>query len=230
MRLRCLIMVAILGTTSLAAAQTIRLPVQLTPEALRIHQAGFVFDGHNDLPWELRERADAGFLKFDVSKEQPELHTDIPRLRKGNVGAQFWSAYVPADTVKTGDALQKTLEQIDLVHRMMARYPETFALAATVDDIERLRKQGKIASMIGVEGGHSIQNSLGVLRQFYALGVRYMTLTHSDTIDWADAATDTPRHGGLSEFGEEVVREMNRLGMLLTYRMCRSTRCATRCE
>ncbi|MBL8826049.1 MAG: dipeptidase [Planctomycetaceae bacterium] len=192
-----------------------REPITLTPAALEIHRQSFVFDGHNDLPWELRSRADAGFVKFDIAQPQSTLHTDIARLKQGGVGAQFWSAYVPADTMKTGDALLQTLEQIDLIHRLTRRYAETFELARTVSDIERIRRAGKIASLIGVEGGHSIQNSLSVLRQLHALGVRYMTLTHSDTLDWADAATDTAKSDGLSPFGEEVVREMNRLGMLV---------------
>jgi membrane dipeptidase len=190
-------------------------PIVLSDEALKIHREALLIDGHNDLPWELRTRADSGFAKFDISQPQPKLHTDIERLRKGNVGGQFWSAYVPADTIRSGDSLQQTLEQIDLIHRMVRRYPDVFEMASTADDIERIHRSGKIASLIGVEGGHSIQNSLGVLRQLYAMGTRYMTLTHSDTLDWADAATDTPRHGGLSPFGEEVVREMNRLGMLV---------------
>lgn len=192
-----------------------RPPIVVTAEAMRIHRAGFVFDGHNDLPWELREKGDPGFKKLDISQPQPKLHTDIPRLRAGGVGAQFWSAYVPADTAKTGQALAQTLEQIDLIHRMIERYPETFEFATTADDVVRIQKSGKIASLIGVEGGHSIQNSLAVLRQLHARGARYMTLTHSDTIEWADSATDEPKHGGLSEFGEQVIREMNRLGMLV---------------
>jgi membrane dipeptidase len=192
-----------------------RPPVVLSEEALAIHRQALLIDGHNDLPWELRTRADSGFEKFDVSKSQPKLHTDIGRLRKGGLGGVFWSAYVPADTVRTGNSLQQTLEQIDLVHRMVRRYPNDFELALTVDEVERIHASGKIASLIGIEGGHSIQNSLGVLRQLYAMGARYMTLTHSDTLDWADSATDEPKHGGLAPFGEDVVREMNRLGMLV---------------
>jgi membrane dipeptidase len=191
-----------------------RQPVKLTDEALKIHREAIVIDGHNDLPWRLRE-TDMEFRKIDLNKNQPDFHTDIPRLVKGGVGAQFWSAYVPADTRKKGTAVRDTLEQIDVIHRMVKAYPDTFEMADTADDIVRIRKKGKIASLIGVEGGHSIDNSLGVLRMLYELGVRYMTLTHSETLDWADSATDKPKSNGLSEFGEQVVREMNRLGMLV---------------
>jgi membrane dipeptidase len=190
-------------------------PVKLTDEALRIHRAALVFDGHNDLPWQFREKNDLSFRTIDLHRPQKGMHTDIPRLRKGGVGAQFWSAYVPASTGKKGTAVRETLVQIDVIRRMVAAYPETFAMAYTADDVVRIRKEGKIASLIGIEGGHSIDNSLGVLRMLYALGARYMTLTHSETLDWADSATDKPRHHGLTPFGEEVVREMNRLGMLV---------------
>jgi len=194
-----------------------RAPVQLTEEALRIHRQALLIDGHNDLPWQFRENKDLSFRKIDLRRSQKTLglHTDIPRLIQGGVGAQFWSAYVPADTAKKGTAVRMTLEQIDVIKRMVAAYPDTFEMAYTADDIVRIRKKGKIASLIGVEGGHSIDNSLGVLRMLYALGVRYMTLTHSETLDWADSATDEPRHHGLTAFGEQVVREMNRLGMLV---------------
>lgn len=190
-------------------------PVQLTEEALRIHREALLVDGHNDLPWQFREKADLSFERIDIAKSQKNLHTDIPRLRQGNVGAQFWSAFVPAETRKNGTAVKTTLEQIDVIRRMVRAYPDTFEMAYTVDDILRIRKQGKIASLIGIEGGHSIDNSLGVLRMLYALGARYMTLTHSETLDWADSATDEAKHNGLTEFGEQVVREMNRLGMLV---------------
>jgi membrane dipeptidase len=190
-------------------------PVRLTEEGLRVHGEALVVDGHNDLPWKLREKGDLAFHKVDLRKPQPDFNTDIPRLVKGNVGAQFWSAWVPASSGKKGIAVRQTLEQIDIIHRMVRAYPDTFEMASTADDILRVRKQGKIASLIGVEGGHSIDDSLGVLRTYYDLGVRYMTLTHSETIDWADSATDKPRSNGLSPFGEDVVREMNRLGMLV---------------
>ena len=187
----------------------------LTDEARQLHASALLIDGHNDLPWELRSQARGQFDKLDISKPQKTLQTDIPRLRQGGVGAQFWSVWVPVDTAKRGAALTTTLEQIELVKAMIARYPETFELALTVDDIERVHRSGKIASLIGVEGGHSIEGSLNVLRQLYGLGARYMTLTHSDSLDWCDSGTDKPRAGGLSPFGEEVVREMNRLGMMV---------------
>ncbi|MCA9014119.1 MAG: dipeptidase [Planctomycetaceae bacterium] len=199
----------------LPAEEPARKPVVLTDRARKLHQECLVIDGHNDLPWTMREKASSSFKQADISQPQPQFHTDIPRLRKGNVGAQFWSAYVPSETRLERRAAHNTLEQIDLIHRMIKRYPETFEMASTVEDIERIHKSGKIASMIGVEGGHSIENSLSLLRVFYGLGVRYMTLTHSDSLDWADSATDEAKNKGLSPFGEEVVLTMNRLGMLV---------------
>lgn len=190
-------------------------PVVLTDAARKIHADALLFDGHNDLPWQLRKRDNLTFRTFDIARPQPQLHTDIPRLKKGGVGAQFWAAYVPTETMADKTAVTKTLEQVDVIRRMVERYPDTFEMAYTADDVVRVHKAGKIASLIGVEGGHSIDNSLGVLRCYHRLGVKYMTLTHSATLDWADAATDKPKVGGLSPFGEEVVREMNALGMLV---------------
>ncbi|MGW2561451.1 dipeptidase [Streptomyces sp. NPDC001514] len=174
-----------------------------------------VVDGHNDLPWALREQVRYDLDRLDVAADQTgRLHTDIPRLRAGGVGAQFWSVYVRSDMV--GDeAVSATLEQIDVVGRLLTRYPADLARALTADDMEAARKDGRIASLMGAEGGHSINNSLATLRALYALGVRYMTLTHNDNNDWADSATDEPGVGGLSAFGREVVREMNRTGMLV---------------
>lgn len=189
--------------------------VVLTDEGKKVHFEGFVFDGHNDLPWELRTKADSSFDKRDIRKAQPAMHTDIPRLRKGGVGAQFWSVYVPSETMRKGTALNDTLEQIEIVKTMIARYPDVFEQARTADDVERIVKSGKIASLMGVEGGHSIEDSIENLRRLHALGAGYMTLTHSDTLKWADAATDKEQHQGLNAFGEEIVREMNRLGMLV---------------
>jgi membrane dipeptidase len=192
-----------------------RRPVKLTEEALKIHHEAILIDGHNDLPYQLREQKDLLLRKIDIGKLQKNLNTDIPRLRKGGVGAQFWSAYVSAGTMKDGSAVRRTLEQIDVIHRMVKKYSDTFEMAYTADDIVRIHKKGKIASLIGVEGGHSIDNSLGVLRMYHRLGIRYMTLTHSKNLDWADSATDKPEHKGLTPLGEQVVLEMNRLGMLV---------------
>ena len=190
-------------------------PVVLTDVARKIHQECLLVDGHNDLPWKLRTKAGSSFEQVDLTKPQPQFHTDIPRLRQGGVGAQFWSAYVPPDARHENKAAHVALEQIDLIRRMVTRYPESFELALTADDVLRIRQSGKIAALIGVEGGHAIENSLAVLRMFHRLGARYMTLTHNDTIDWADAATDEAKHGGLTRFGEQVVRTMNELGMLV---------------
>ena len=189
-------------------------PVVISERAKKIHASGYVWDGHNDLPWAARERNDVRFEKIDLWNE-PKLHTDIPRLKAGNVGAQFWSVYVPAKTRQAGTAFQTTMEQIDCVYAMVKKYPDVFEIALTASDVERIQKSGKIASLMGVEGGHSIENSLGKLKALFSRGARYMTLTHGDTLDWADAATDKSQSDGLSPFGEEVVREMNRLGMLV---------------
>ncbi|MEU2287426.1 dipeptidase [Streptomyces sp. NPDC013178] len=172
-----------------------------------------VVDGHNDLPWALREQVRYDLDARDIATDQhTHLHTDIPRLRAGGVGAQYWSVYVRADLP---DAVPATLEQIDCVRRLVARHPQALRGALTAADMEAARAEGRIASLMGAEGGHSIANSLGTLRGLYALGVRYMTLTHNDNVDWADSATDEPKAGGLTAFGREVVREMNRLGMLV---------------
>jgi membrane dipeptidase len=173
-----------------------------------------VFDGHNDYPWQVRELAKGDVAALDLRQAQPKLHTDFARLATGGVGAQFWSVYVPS-TLQGTTAVSATLEQIDIVHRMVARYPDRLELALTAADVERIQKTGKIASLIGMEGGHSIDSSLGALRMMYRLGARYMTLTHSLNVPWADSATDAPAHSGLTPFGEDVVREMNRLGMLV---------------
>ena len=173
-----------------------------------------LIDGHNDLPWELRTHYNSDLDAADLTRRRPDTHTDIPRLVEGGVGGQFWSVYVPA--ALAGDAaVTAVIEQVDLVHRMIDRYPGRFALALTADDVDRAFRSGRIASLLGAEGGHSIAGSLGVLRMLFALGVRYLTLTHNSNVGWADSATDVPDTGGLSDFGRSVVAEMNRLGMLV---------------
>lgn len=173
-----------------------------------------VLDGHNDLPWAMRKLCGYDLSVADLAVGVPALHTDIPRLRAGDVAGQFWSVYAPS-SLPEAEAVVATLEQIEFVHRMIARYPRDFGLALTADEVESVRNSGRIASLIGMEGGHSIASSLAVLRVMYDLGARYMTLTHNDNTAWADSATDECVLGGLSAFGEEVVREMNRLGMIV---------------
>lgn len=214
-RLCGLLIFACIAVQSASLSAGERGNVVLSENANKIHSEALVVDGHNDLPWELRQQGSLSFDKLDVSQQQKTLQTDLPRLREGGVGAQFWSVYVPASTAYDGTALSATLEQIEMVNAMIERYPESLARALTVQDIRKARQADKIASLIGLEGGHCIENSLNVLRQLYKLGARYMTLTHSDTLDWADSATDEAKHGGLTPFGEDVVREMNRLGMMV---------------
>lgn len=185
----------------------------LLERARRIHASAPLVDGHNDLPWEIREKAQGDLSVMDPTRPLPQQHTDYPRLKAGGVGGVFWAAYVPVDRIGNG-AAAFALAQIGLIKRMTDASPE-LEFARTADDIVRIHGAGKVASLIGIEGGHAMENSLDALRQFHELGVRYMTLTHANTIDWADAATDSARHGGLTRFGEEVVREMNRMGMLV---------------
>ena len=183
--------------------------------ARRILAATPLIDGHNDLPWAIRGYAPAprSVGGYDLARTAPG-HTDLDRLQQGMLGAQFWSVYIPADYADSGFA-RVQLEQIDIARQFIDKYSGYFEMAKGASDIERIFGSAKIASMLGVEGGHAIENSLGVLRTYYDLGARYMTLTHGRTIDWADSATDEERHGGLTPFGEEVVREMNRMGMLV---------------
>jgi membrane dipeptidase len=201
----------------LVAVRTTAQTDPLLDRARRLLREVPVIDGHNDYPMAVREKAQGDLGKLDLRLPQPTLMTDIPRLRAGGVGGQFWSVYVPAPAPDEDPArsVTLTLEQIDIVYRMMAMYSNDMALAVTAAEVRRIESQGKIASLIGMEGGHSINSSLGVLRMMYRLGARYMTLTHSLNTPWADSATDTPKLDGLSPFGEDVVREMNRLGMLV---------------
>jgi membrane dipeptidase len=206
--------IAIATVVLAASVGTIPQGDALLDRARALHRQAPLIDGHNDYPWALRENAARDLDRLDIATPQPSIMTDIARLRAGGVGGQFWSVYVPAE-LQGQSAVTATLEQIDIVHRMMRKYPETFELALTADDVERIFKKGRIASLIGMEGGHSIDGSLAALRMFHRLGARYMTLTHSRNVPWADSATDSPALGGLSSFGEEVVREMNWLGMLV---------------
>ncbi|MDQ6801623.1 MAG: dipeptidase [Acidobacteriota bacterium] len=212
-RLKAVVLALVLLTTS-ANAQTNAVAARID----RILREVPLIDGHNDLPYQYEERAKDHLAQLDLRQDQskltPPLHTDIARLRQGRIGGQFWSVYVPA-TLKGADAVRAVLEQIDVVHRIDEMYPETFELARSADDVVRIHRSGKIASLIGIEGGHSIGNSLAVLRQLYAIGARYMTITHSDNNDWADSATADPIHNGLTPFGKLVIAEMNRLGMLV---------------
>lgn len=186
-------------------------------QAIEILERVPLFDGHNDAPYQYRNRVGYKFGEldfYDTTQLENPMHTDIPRLKEGHVGAQWWSVYVPAG-IPEDEAVKRTMEQIDFVYRMAEKYSDEFEMAFTADDVERIFDDGKIASLIGMEGGHSIANSLAVLRSFHRLGARYMTITHSRTLDWADAAGDDPQHDGLTEFGDEVIREMNRLGMMV---------------
>jgi membrane dipeptidase len=216
-----LLFAAVLGGSPPAQAQNLRQDFQQRVEHVLARTP--LIDGHNDLPWEIRERFNGDVSAVDFAADtshlplkegQSALMTDIPRLRAGLVGAQFWSVWIPVNTPGF-EAVQITLEQIDLVKRMTARYPKDLQMAYGAVDIRRIHKSGKVASLIGIEGGHQINNSLAVLRQMYDAGARYMTLTHSNNTAWADSATDNPVHHGLTAFGVEVVREMNRMGMLV---------------
>ena len=180
-------------------------------ELLRSHP---LVDGHNDLPWAARELTGYDFDALDIADRLTTTQTDLPRLADGGVGGQFWSVFVPS-TLQGDSAVTATLEQVDAVHRMVGAYADRLALARTADEVEAATSSGRVASLLGAEGGHSIGCSLGALRMLHVLGVRYLTLTHNDNTPWADSATEAPVVGGLSEFGREVVREMNRLGMMV---------------
>jgi membrane dipeptidase len=219
----CVLSALTIGTPSLEAQQAASQVAPVAPRpsardvalARRVLRATPLTDGHNDLPWRIREDTirPRDVDAYDLRRRTPG-HTDLERLRRGMVGAQFWSVYIPGEIRDSGYA-RVQLEQIDIALRVVGKYSDAFELATTEAGVRRAFKQGRIASLIGMEGGHAIENSLGALRAYYDLGARYMTLTHNVTLDWADAALDTARHGGLAPFGEEVVREMNRLGMLV---------------
>ena len=218
---RLLMLGAALACLSTPALAQDEQPDRRTPEEQRVRAvlaATPMIDGHNDLPWQVRERwaGDATQLDLtaDLSRLEPPMHTDIARLRAGGVGGQFWSVYVPAQ-LSGGEATVAVMQQIDLVRELARRHPDVFELAFTAADVERIHREGRIASLIGMEGGNGIAESLPVLRTLFEAGVRYMTLTHSQNLPWADSATDEAEHDGLTPFGVAVVREMNRLGMLV---------------
>ena len=203
---------------ALAMTSAASLAAQSDPaleRARKILRSVPLIDGHNDLAWEIRNSRTAprDVAAYDL-RGRTRGHTDLDRMKAGQVGAQFWSIYVPGEVKDSGFA-RIQLEQFDIARRTIARYPDRLTLALTANDIEREFKRGRIGSLLGMEGGHVLENSLGALRVYYDLGARYLTLTHNVTLDWADAAADSARHGGLTEFGREVVREMNRLGMLV---------------
>jgi membrane dipeptidase len=208
----CIALTVLLMSASAAQAQQAD---PLIEKARRILDQVPIVDGHNDLPSEILSRSGADPARIDFNQVQAEFMTDFARLRRGGVGAQFWSAYIDNDSIPTGGALRTGIRQVDMVHRLTQQYPQHLELARSAADIERIQKAKKTASLIGLEGGHAIDNSMSALRMFYEMGVRYMTLTHNTTLRWADAAADFPRNRGLTEFGEEVVREMNRLGMFV---------------
>jgi membrane dipeptidase len=215
---KLLLVLVLLAVALPLVAATVQTPADpMLDRARRLLRDTPIIDGHNDYPWTVREKAGSDLAKLDLRQPQPAIMTDFARLAAGGVGGQFWSVYVPAPPGGSDPAVSvtQTIDQIDIVYRMVARYPDRLGLALTADELERAIRQNKIASLIGMEGGHSINSSLGVLRMMYRLGARYMTLTHNSNVPWADAAADTPKLDGLSPFGEDVVREMNRLGMLV---------------
>ena len=202
----------------LSTAATAAPPTDYAARVAHVLKATPLIDGHNDWAEALREREGEGRWTIDLRQglgaRPVPYNTDIARLRQGMVGGQFWSVWVSSELPPL-EQVKQTLEQIDLIHQIVARYPGSFALARTADDVRRIHKSGRIASMIGVEGGNQIDDSLSVLRAYHDLGASYLTLTHSRTIEWADSATDNPRHNGLTPFGEAVVHELNRIGMLV---------------
>jgi len=189
--------------------------IALTEEAIRLHREALVLDGHNDMPGNILDKGLNSIPGFSLNKAQPQLQTDIPRLRKGGVDAQVWVAYVAPEHMRTGGGMQAAIEQIELIHQLVNTHSDQLELATTSQAITDIARRSKIAALIGVEGGHAIENSLKNLEQYFDLGTRYMTLTHNESTDWADSSTDSPRHGGLSRFGEKVIRSMNEMGMLV---------------
>lgn len=190
-------------------------PLTITPQALQLHQESLVFDGHNNLLRALLKRGPNALANVDLRRHQAGLHTDFPRLRQGGVGAEYFAIYISGESVKKGTAVRETLDQIDSLKNLLARYPDLWSLATSTEDIRRLRAEGKTAGIIALENGAVVDGSLAMLRQYHELGVRCLAVTHDDTHQWADAALDRPQHGGLSNFGQTVIAEANRLGIVL---------------
>ena len=198
------------NSTAASPADTTQTDVRLRRRAARLHRSAILVDGHNDITSPMVDK------DYDLATPSAgTYHTDIGRMKQGGVTAEFFAIYIDPDYVKTGGSARRALDMIDRVYAAAERHPESLVMATTADEIRRAKRQNKIAALMGIEGGHAIENSLGALREFHRLGVRYMTLTHNNTNDWADSCCDKPRHDGLSDFGKEVVREMNRLGMLV---------------
>lgn len=205
----------LLGSGNLLAQSVKYGEITLTEEALRIHREAIVIDGHNDMPDNILSKKLNSKPGFTLKESQAELQTDIPRLRKGGIDAQVFVAYISPDHIRTGGGNQSCIEQINLIHQLAKSHADTLELAVSASDITRISGKGKIATLVGVEGGHAIENDLKNLESYYDMGARYMTLTHNETTDWADSSYDVPRHGGLSPFGKKVIRSMNRMGMLV---------------
>lgn len=195
-------------------------PMKMSDDALRIHREAFVIDGHNNLIMKFAKQGVGAIDSIDLTQPQPSLHTDLPRLKQGGVGAEVFATYIPTDSVKKGLAVRQTLEQIEQLGKLLSRSNGAIQFALSSADLERIRNNGQVAALVAIEGGNSIESSLAVLKTYYQAGVRMMALTHDDTTDWADAALDTPKHGGLAPFGEKVVAEMNQLGMTIDLSHC----------
>lgn len=211
----CPVVFLVVGTVLSVSVCSAAEPSKMTDEALTLHRQSFVFDGHNNLAMQLRKRPDLTVDSVDLNTPQSKLHTDIPRLRQGGVGAEFFATYVSANSVKKGTAVRETLEQIDQITSLVRRHSEALEWAGSTSDLDRIHKAHKVSALIAIEGGNAIENSLVVLRTYYQAGARCMALTHDDTTDWADAALDKAKHKGLTKFGEQVVAEMNHLGMVI---------------
>ena len=209
------IMLPLMGPINLFAQTEGHGQITLTEEALRIHREALLIDGHNDMPGNILDKKLNLEPGFTLNEVQPQLQTDIPRLRKGGVDAQIFVAYISPDHMRTGGGNQACIEQIELIQSLVKSHSDSLELAVSADDISRISRQAKIATLIGVEGGHAIENDLDNLERYYELGARYMTLTHNETTNWADASYDRPLHGGLSSFGKKVIKAMNRMGMLV---------------